>query len=457
MMNQTAFSHSVRVLACGNCGAPLNVPPAGGTVSCGYCRASLQIHGRNEAAELAAATLAPAMDEAERFERLRAQAAHPALLPQSVAHLAVGGVLHPQQVDRAMAEWRQARAELEAGGQFPAAERLFHLTRLLSDHLAVVRDEMRRRALLETAMELLQAPRHRQVLRGTLACNAARVGDLAAADAWLAGCNPRSDDIHVDTTWRFSRAYVCTARHDWNGVLQALGSRIGDMPLASGEVEACGLLRANAIERAGQTAQAAEQLHAIMSQGSRGAAVLVQFFALNGELGLCPASFPLAKQRVDGDIAVEGKKRAINQTTLLGPFIIVVIVGVFGTMMTLGAFFGHKEPSPIWGLFGAGIVVLSLAALALIFGVRGNLRARRRSIRVYESGLDATLTVLELKQGGKQQADQLKLIVHIPTQPPYEAQWAGSLSPDVLRRAAPGCCLPAKVDPEDRTFVLPLV
>lgn len=163
-----------------------------------------------------------------------------------------GGVLLAQHVDQAMVEWRQARAELADSGQMPAAERLFHLTRLPCDHLASMRDEMRFRALLETALELLTSPRHRQVLRGTLACSAARVGDLAAADAWLSGCNPKSDDIHVDTAWRFAAAYVRTVRKDWKGVLQALGSRLGDVPLAEGEVEACALLRANAIEQLGQ-------------------------------------------------------------------------------------------------------------------------------------------------------------------------------------------------------------
>ncbi|MBI5537499.1 MAG: hypothetical protein HY898_32550 [Deltaproteobacteria bacterium] len=456
-MNSTPFSHSVRVLACGNCGAPLEVPPAGGSVSCQYCRASSQIQGRDEAAELAAAKQAPAMDDAERFERLRAQAAHLVLLPQSVAHLAVGGVLHPQKVDKAMAEWRQARSELEAGGPFPVAERLFHLTRLLSDHLAVVREEMRRRALLETAMELLQAPRHRQVLRGALACNAARVGDLPAADAWLAGCNPRSDDIHVDTTWRFSKAYVCTARQDWKGVLQALGSRIGDVPLASGEEEACGMLRANAIERSGQVQQAAEQVFSIMSQSTRGAAALMQFLALNRELGLCPASFPHAKNRLDGNIAAEGTKRAIGQTGLVGPIVGGVILSFVGTLMTTSALFDPKAKSPIWGLFAFGLLVLSLAVLVFVAGVRGNLRERRRRIRVYETGLDATLTVLDLKRGGKQQADEMKLIVHVPAEAPYEAKWVGHLSPDEQVRAAPGCYLPAKVDPQDRTFVIPLL
>jgi hypothetical protein len=457
MMNPTVFSHSVRVLACGNCGAPLNVPPAGGAASCGYCRATLQVHGRNEAAEVEAATKSPCMDEADRFERLRAQAAHPVLLPQSVAHLAVGGVVHPQLVDRAMGEWRQARSELEAGGQFPAAERLFHLTRLLCDHLATARDEIRRRALLETAMELLQAPRHRQVLRGALACNAARVGDLAGADAWLAGCNPRSDDIHVDTAWRFARAYVCTARGDWNGAMQALGSRIGDVPLASAEVEACGLLRANAMERSGQVQQAAEQLQALMGPGSRGAAALMQCLALNGELRLCAESFPVAKQRVDADIAVEGRKRALEKTTVVGIVVFAASIGGVGTLMTIGALFGHKGPSPVWGLLVAGLVVLSFVASVLYFGVRAGRQERRQLIRVYESGLDATLTVLELQRGDKQRSDQLKFIVHIPVEPPYEARWTGTLSLEAAARAAPGSSLGGKVDPQDRALVLPLV
>jgi hypothetical protein len=454
-MSSTVFSHSVRVLACGNCGAPLNVPPAGGAVTCGYCRTASQVGGRNEGADVEAARQTPAMDEATRFEKLRAQAAHPALLPQSVAHLSIGGVLLPQHAEGAMAEWKQARSELAATGQFPAAERLFHLTRMLSDHLATSRDEMRRRALLETAMELLQAPRHRQVLRGTLTCNAARVGDLAAADAWLAGCHPLSDDIHVDTAWRFSKAYVCTARRDFNGVLQVLGSRLGDIPLASAEIEGCALLRANALERLGQTQQAAEQLYAVMGPGTRGAAVLEQLRTLHSELALCPASFAAAKHRVDEEIMTQGRERTLRVTSIVGPIIGTVIFGSVSLFMIAAGLFDKK--GPVWPPVAIGSFFLLFVALFVFLGIFGNLRQRRRETHIYASGLDASLTVLDLQRGGKNQPDILKVIVLIAGRPPYEKTCQLSSAYEALTRVPPGGPLRAKVDPQNPDVVLPFV
>lgn len=419
---------------------------------CQYCQSSVQVEGRDETAEFEAVQQAAQMDEAERFEKLRAQAVQPPLLPQSLAHLAVGSVLLPQHVDSAMSEWRQARTELAARGEFPVAERLFHLTRLLSAHLATTgSDEMRRRALLETAMELLQAPRHRQVLRGTLACNAARVGDLEAADAWLAGCNPRSDDIHVDTAWRFSKAYVCTVRGDWNGVMQVLGSRLGDIPIVNSEVEACGVLRAHAVEQLGNPGQATEQLQAMMGQGTRGIAVVEQFLMLNPELGLCPRSFPTAKQRESDTIAERGQALAVGRTGLAGP---MVGISIFGTMGLAALAAGLFEKDSIqWGPTALGLFFLMFTSLFVRFGIVENLRRRRLEMRVFESGLDAALTVLAAQEGGKNTSDRVQVIVQIPSRVPYQATC--EISGKLLEKLSPGCGLRGRVDSENPAVVLP--
>jgi hypothetical protein len=454
MTTPTTFSHSVRVLACTNCGGPLQVPPSGGSATCTYCGVVLQVDGRDEAAVRAAAAQAPAIDEAERFARLRGQVEHSLSLPESMAHLAIAGVLHPERVEKAMAEWREARGEVGGGGAFPVAERLFHLTVLISDHLAMLRDDERQRALLETAMELLQAPRHRQVLRGTLARNAARVGDVAAADEWLAGCNSRSDDIHVDTAWRLSKAYVCAAREDHAGVLQGLGSRVGDVPIVAGEAEACGLLRANALERTGQAQQAEEQLYAIMKRGGRGAAPLVQYLALHAELELCRESFPRAKRRLDAEIAEDGKRRVTASTSLAGPIVALVMLGGCALFALAGAVteiaVGHRQG---WGILIPALLLGGLSWVAVHFGLMGNLRRRRQHTRVYESGLDATLTVLSVVKGGKNESDQLKVWVQPAGKPPYEATCSVSLTGELAERAAAGRSLPAKVDPSERDVV----
>lgn len=454
-MTETVFSHSVRVIACANCGAPLDVPPGGGAVRCSFCQASLQVQGRQEATESAAAASAPALDEAERFEKLRAQAAHPALLPESLGHLAMGGVLLAQHADLAATEWRQARAEVAAGAPFPVAERLFHLTKLLSDHLGEGGDEKRRRALLETAMELLQAPRHRQALRGELAWNAARLGDIEAAEQWLLGCNPRSDDLHVDTAWRVATAYVCTARQDWSGVLRVLGSRPGDIPIASGESESCGVLRAHALERSGQKMQAVEQLLALMGPGSRGIGPIYRFVSLHRELQLCPASFAEARQRVDGEIAEQGRKLALQRHSVAGIAILGGMLGVIGTIALLAGLF--EKDAIMWGPTVLGIVMLALSVLIGGLGVLGTVTQRKHDALVYESGLDATLAVLEVEPVQKGTTGRMKVLVQIPGQAPYACAFDLSGSTDPLLKCTPGSTLRARVDRANPQHVLPFV
>jgi hypothetical protein len=400
------------------------------------------------------------LDEAQRFERLRAHAQHPTVLPDSIKHLVAGSKIAADRVPEAMADWQRTRIEMAAGAQFPVAERLFHLTVLLSDHFARAGDPLRVRALLETALELLSAPRHRQVLRGSLATHAARAGDLAGADAWFAGCSPVSDDIHVDTAWRASKAYISTLREDWPGVTHALGSRTGDVPLADGEAEGCALLRSNALERSGQLAEAVEQLLQAMRQSSRGPAAFQQYLRMHEQLALCPQSFPQAHAKFEAIVASREVPKVQARNVWLGPVMAMVMFGGIGLTLLAGAVSELvSESGKVSTALGVGSLGLFFAALGALFvwGLQSAREGKARDLRVLESGLDATLTVVDFKRGAKNQSDSLKVSVQLADAAAFDCTLAVTIPEDQLPRVAVGSTLRGKVDPGDRSTTIVLL
>jgi hypothetical protein len=132
-------------------------------------------------------------------------------------------------VPAAQEEWKRAHAEVHNGGGYPAEERLYHLTMALHGAHREAQQHEQARALLESALDVLKEPRHRQMFHSMLARAAARSGDIAGAEAWLATCTPHSDDLQTDTAWRFGRAFISTSARDFAKVLAVLGSRHGDI------------------------------------------------------------------------------------------------------------------------------------------------------------------------------------------------------------------------------------
>ncbi len=249
-MAETAYSHELRILTCGKCLAPIDATVDGGSVTCGYCGAVSQVARRDESADLAAARDAAqsAMSESERHARLRDQDRQPAPVPERVASLLLGDHLDPGKVAQAEAAWRDAIGQLTIATSFPVAARFFHLTVLLAPFI----EERRRRAILETAVEVLPDDGHRHVLRCMLAREAARAKDFAAAEAWLAPVNPKPMDLAMDTAYRFAAATLASAGGDYARVVELLGFEPDDIPLANREEIACGVLRIDALDHLGK-------------------------------------------------------------------------------------------------------------------------------------------------------------------------------------------------------------
>jgi DNA-directed RNA polymerase subunit RPC12/RpoP len=298
----TAFSHDLRVLLCQQCGAALPAPPQGGQVRCQYCGTTSMLAPRNEQAELATYTQHPRVPELERMQRLRMQDGRPLLPPGSLMHLLSGGSLPAGRVPEVLAMWNAARTEVAQRRSLETEERLFFLTLFLMTPLGLAQDHVRQRALLESASEALSAPVLKHQLRAALARLAVRAGDLRAAEAWLALCDPASESLQVDSDVRCARAMMATARGDFQSVLQLVGANALEVPIADSLDLLAGVLRANAYERLGRLDLAVQVLLGLHGQGHV-RDDMEQVVLANQALALCPqsmASVPRGGRRGGG-------------------------------------------------------------------------------------------------------------------------------------------------------------
>ena len=371
-MAKTLYSHELRKLLCPNCGAPVEVAIAGGTVRCAYCGASHQVARRDESADIQQAAQAPTMGESERLAMLRAQDASPRPLPAGLERFVAGAEIQPDRVDEARRFWQLSRQQVQAGAPFPDQDRLYYLTVLLSQ----VADDATRRPLLESALELLPDQRHRHVLRCNLAEHAVLAGDLEAARQWLRPCNTRPTDLQMDTAYRIAAACLATAERDDSQVVNLLGTQPRDIPLADESEAKAELLRCNAVERKWGAAAATEQLmHLILSNPRR----LYDFQRVIRELASlhpCPQSAPAASQACWQ--VVEQRLRPAHGThpswALAG--LVIPSVGLFIAISGVLGLFGDHIAVRI-NLLLHPLIWLVIVPSAIIAGVYGSLKTKR--------------------------------------------------------------------------------
>lgn len=340
---QTTFSAEVRVLICLNCGAPLEANIAGGSTTCRFCNTVNQLTRRNDQALFQPMAHAR-LPEPERLRLLRAQDGRLLLPPESLKSLFPNGQLPSWKVPEAMAVWQAVRQELEQTGaaDFGGAERLLFLTVILGNHFAAQNDALRQRAMFESALEAFSVPRHQQIMRGYLCRSAVRTGDLAAAEEWLAPCDPYSQDLEMDSAYRASRAFIDTAKGDYNAVLRVLGGQKDEVPILDALDPLCTVLRANAWERLGNLEAALAALHAGMADR----ATMENVVKANPSLQLCEQSFATALRRYDvvaGHVAAKVHGEGIGQALF-----------VIGLVVTIPALASMLIAVPLFFLFDIG-------------------------------------------------------------------------------------------------------
>jgi len=247
------YGFEARVLLCNHCGAPLALPEAGGRVACQYCAAENLFSARAEL-PVFAPPAARALSEPERLARLRAQLGVERPAPALLAPLLDGTRVPAWRMDEAFGVHRSLRQRALAG-DYSAADDLAFLALALGRELD--QDPVRQRALLESALDALTVPRHRQLVLGALARGAAREGDVAGATRWLERCDPNLDDLMADSSYRVARALCSTLGAAHDDVLAVLGGDAKNgVPMAPEWRALSVLLRANAHFAAGRSKDA---------------------------------------------------------------------------------------------------------------------------------------------------------------------------------------------------------
>lgn len=465
---RTHFTAEIRVLLCEACGAPLEAPVGGGQFACTYCRAMNVVSTRDERPTLGMPAMPVPIDENERLRRLRMQDGRPLMPPPSIQHLFPSGVLEPWRVQEVFTVFQQTRKEVKATHSPEAAERLYFITLVVSNHLGQENDLPRLRALLETSLDTLELPRHKQMLRGMLARNAVREGDLMAAERWIGPCDPRSDDLESDSAYRLARAFIDTAKGDFRAVLGLLGAVDDQVPVADSMDASVAVLRANALEKTGDLDGAVRALRDRMQKSNAGGRMAIEkFVALSPQMQLCARSLPLATQ---GHAQVASQAMASATGGGVGLLLMVIGAGVLGIGLVVGVAVSGLG-SVLGGALGSTDPRLGIAAIpGLLGGLLGGCggpgiagvvmmgigyalwKSGRDAAYLRLHGLPARGTVLGVQGTGTKINGVPQVRIHLRVEreglPPYEA-YAKQLM-DMSARAAlvPGAQVPLRVHPQ---------
>lgn len=390
------------------------------------------------------------MSEAQRFERLRAQDGKPLLPPPSVQPLCVGGGLAPAKQGEATQMWQAAVAEVQQVHSFPAEERLFWSSWLLVRHYAGLGVRGEAQGLLEQTLPLLRDPRHWQTTAATMARNAAALGDLDTATQLVGQLDPQSEDLQIDTNYRFTAAYVAALKGDDQTVLQVLGYNINDIPISDAFDNVCAVFRANAHERQGRVDVAMQQLMSIAGT-PQGLKFVEDVVRSNPQAGLLQQSMPALSQQVQAMNAnIVKTKSGIN----LGGIFLLPILGIVvfggGSAITSSLDPGMGTTVMIVGSIAFTIVV-SLVVIRMI--MKGPATRKKLATR----GVDATAQLMAVETTGTRVNHQpmirLKMMVSVPNKAPYAALHHEIVPAHMLGSIAPGSQVRVKVDPNDPTLM----
>ena len=442
----SAYDRNRRYLLCEHCGAPVEVQPRAGSATCGHCRAPLEVRMRPEAA------VAPptAGSEPERLALLVAQERR-FVPPPDVAVLLAGDRVAPAKENQAWATWTELRRQV---GEEEAARRLFLLTLSLAETLFERQDLLRQRALTESALAVLTDPSQRQVLHALLARSALRAGDAQAAEAWIALCNPRSEDLLADTAYRFARAYLDTASGALSRVLLVLGA--GDVPLSDAYGPECAVLCANAWERMGELEIAAEVLVMVRRDlGPLAHRRVIRFIQAHAAWQLCPRSLAEAQRRAEAmePMPMHGGQVAGLLLTLMGVYCLVWAAG--GVVLPLaGVALGFDSDGLGWGI---AVVCGGLVGLmTLPFGINvWRLNKREHTLRLRGTSHVAhvlSCTQLERPVEGSIPID-IELLVTPDDAPAHRYRTQTMIVARMQSNFAVGSTLIFRVDPKDAARV----
>jgi hypothetical protein len=466
----TTFSHERRLLVCEHCGAPFEALPAGGTVQCRYCNTYSAVGVRDERPIFAAFPVQAPLPEPERLNRLRAQDGRPMLPPPSLHALMPTGQLEAWKVGEAVAVWQNTRRELRTTGSadFEASERLLFLTIVLAQYFFDQGDRVRQRALFESALEVFSLPRHRQLMLCYLSRSACRAGDTPAAERWLAQCDPRSDDLAMDSSYRFSRAFIDTSIGNFPAVLGTLGNRFDELPIQDALDGSACALRANALEKLGNVAAASEELRTGFARNPMLRVAIEKFIELHPAFQLCPQALAQARSG-HAQVAAKMAGQRAGGGIVFGA--IFSVIG--GAMLLVATVLAAIELAPLLGFELLGgpsktndpypFMIFLFGVMGLMFGTVGviALRIVKGAERLRVHGLRGQARVLAVEATNmsinEQPVVKVKVSIELPGRAPYDAESRSILDGMLAVRAVPGASIPVRVDPKRlHKFILEL-
>ncbi len=293
--------------------------------------------------------------EAARLEKLREQDGRPLLPPKALRPLLSGSTIRPGQEQAAHQMFQKCVTDLRSAPNEESERCLYFLSLVFSNYYGIKQEFRRMRALLESALEASRSPRHQQVILAMLSRTAARLGEMQAADAWLALCDPKSEDLVADSAYRLARALLATKRENYHDVLETLG-RAEEVPTSDENDAACAVLRANALERLEGVDAGARELARQASRSLNSWLIMLRNRDSNRDAGieLCPQSFPRA------ETMVPAWRRSAKTVPLGCTAVFLLVLGSF----VIDALAEYQGGPSNYGMASYGIV-----GVLLIFGL----------------------------------------------------------------------------------------
>jgi len=280
------------------------------------------------------------------------------------------------------------------------------------------------------------------LVRAHLAGAACVLGDLEAAESWLATADPRPEDLQSDTAWRFARACIDTARGRPGQVLRVLGSHPHDVPLSNLFGTECAVLRAHAWESLAQGAMAVDLLLELKQDGGPGARLRAQrFMVTHAAWRLCAASEPIAAQRFAALRLPIAAHRNVVLQLLAATSAWALLTGAAALLLVLTSLlFGgptawHMGSCLVWLGLGVGMGGLTWFA--------GSRSRRRRRVR--ERGIASPAQVIAVQVPAELLPGMGLVAVDLwvmPDQgPPFPLSGRMDLLPHQVSRVVPGAVL----------------
>jgi len=188
-----------------------------------------------------------------------------------------------------MNAWQSLRARVERSEEADVADRFCQLTRHLHGLLKERPETDReRRALLESALEVLPAP-HEAEMAALLSQEALSAGDATAAEDWLRHVDAWPDSRRAHVAYALAVARVAAARRHWVQVLETVGTDAVSFASEGDDALSAAVLRAHALEQTATVDDAVLALEQTLARHHR-AEVEARARRLVPGVELCPGA-----------------------------------------------------------------------------------------------------------------------------------------------------------------------